>query len=268
LCPVDLSLFSRLVTTTRDELEEDQEVDVRLAAVVDAQWSALWSIASEISELEAPGERGGGKVIDRTGGGDNVYSMPYFNYEEPVNKYVQLFYEMDLVIPYERVLDQNKTIDQLEWLDSASIADVVRFNSSILRGDRFSDGYLGQAISAGAIAAIVKRLKKWRENQLGDGEFTSSEFATWMRLYRDNCHWRVAKSGPPHEYTIRDWRPEADEDFARVAAGIREFGYSQAFFENTYTYFDLDGLKYWTMENPLTETTVLNRDPVENRYES
>ena len=96
----------------------------------------------------------------------------------------------------------------------------------------------------------------------------SSEFAAWMRSYRDICRWQVAKSDPPHEYTIRDWRPEADEDFARAAAGIREFGYPRVFYGNPYTYFDLDGLKYWTMGNPLAETTVLNRDPIENRYES
>jgi hypothetical protein len=88
-----------------------------------------------------------------------------------------------------------------------------------------------------------------------------------MRSYRDLCRWQAAKSGPPHEYTIRDWRPEAEEDFERAAAGIREFGYFQAFYRNTYIYFNLDGLKYWTMGDPLAETTVLNRDPIDNRYE-
>jgi hypothetical protein len=89
-----------------------------------------------------------------------------------------------------------------------------------------------------------------------------------MRSYRDCCRWQAAKSGPPHEYTIRDWRPEAYEDFLRAAAGIREFGYSLAFYRKHYTYLDLDGLKYWTMGDTLAETTVLNRDPKEKRYKS
>ena len=228
----------------------------------------LWTITTEISELETPGEWGGGNVIDRTDDGHDVYDFPFIIYAESVIRYEQLFYEMDLVVPCERVLNQRRTIDQLEWMDSASIADVVRFNSSILRGDRFSEGFIGEAIDAGAIAAIVEKLKEWRESQLGDGGNASSEFADWMRSYRDSCRWQAAKSGPPHEYTIRDRRPEADEDFERAAAGIREFGYSRAFYRNLYTYFDLDGLKYWTMGDPLAETTVLNRDPIGNRCES
>ena len=88
-------------------------------------------------------------------------------YAEPVKRYLKLFYEMDLVVPYERILDQGRTTDQLDWLDSASIADVVRFNSSILRGEHFGEGILGEAINSGAIAAIVKKLKEWRRSQLG-----------------------------------------------------------------------------------------------------
>ncbi len=223
----------------------------------------MWSIAAAISELETPGEWGGGNVVDHTDDGSDVYEMPYMIYAQPVRRYEQLFYEMELVVPYERVLDQHRTVSQLDWIDSASISDVVRFNSAIIRGEHFGEGILGVAIDAGEIAAIVEKLKGWRESQLGDGENASSEFAAWMRSYRDSCRWQVAKSGPPHEYTIRDWRPEADEDFVWAATGIREFGYSRAFYQNTYIYFDLDGLKYWTMGNPLAETIVLNRDPSE-----
>ena len=193
--------------------------------------------------------------------------MPYMIYADPVIRYEQLFYEMELVVPYERVLDQNRTVSQLDWIDSASISDVVRFNSAIIRGEHFGEGILGNAIDAGAIAAIVKKLREWRTSKLARGGSAPSEFAAWMRSFRDGCPWQAAKSGPPHEYTVRKWRPEASDDFERAVAGIREFGYAQAFYGNTYIYFNLDGLKYWTMGDPLTETTVLNRDPVENRYE-
>jgi hypothetical protein len=194
--------------------------------------------------------------------------MPYMIYADPVIRYERLFYEMDLVVPYKRVLDQNRTFSELDWIDSASISDVVRFNSAIIRGERFGERILGDAIDAGAIAAIVNKLREWRTSKFALGESASREFATWMQWYRDNCRWQAAKYGPPHEYTIRQWKPEAIEDFERAAAGIREFGYAQAFYGNTYIYFNLDGLKYWTMGEPLAETTVLNRDPIENRYES
>ena len=255
-----------LLGTTEHILEEDWAVEAQLRAVTGDQWSELWAIAATISELATPGDWGGGDVIDRSDDGRNVYVMPIMIYAEPVIRYEQLFYEMELVVPYERVLGQNRTVNQLDWIDSASISDVVRFNSAIIRGEHFGEGILGGAIDAGEIAAIVKKLREWHSNKLAHQETASGEFAAWMRSFRDGCRWQAAKSGPPHEYTIRKWRPEARDDFERVAAGIREFGYEQAFYRNTYIYFNLDGLKYWTMGDALAETTVLNRDPVEKRY--
>jgi hypothetical protein len=144
-----------------------------------------------------------------------------------------------------------------------------RFGSAFIGLERFSEGLIGGTIESGAFAVVMRRLKAWKpsppEVAEGDG---SEEFAAWMRLYRDRCRWQAAKSGPPHEYTIRGWRPEVDVDFERAAAGIKEFGYSEAFYGKTYNYFDLDGLKYWTMGEALADTTVLNRDPTENRYET
>jgi hypothetical protein len=111
-------------------------------------------------------------------------------------------------------------------------------------------------------------LKVWdRGSTESADENETTEFTAWMRSYRDSCRWQAAKSSPPHEYTIRDWRPEADNDFDWAAGGIRECGYSQKFFQHEYTYFNLDGMKYWTMGNPLSETTVVNRDPIESQYE-
>jgi hypothetical protein len=231
------------------------------------QWSELWTIAGAISELVTPGEWGGGNVVGHTDDGHDLRVMPYMLYAEPVIRYEQLFNEMELVVPYERVLDQNRTVSELDWIDTASISDVVRFNSAIIRGEHFGEGILGNAIEAGAIAAIVEKMKDWHASNVSAGEVASSEFAAWMRSFRDDRRWQAAKSDPPHEYTIRKWRPDAIYDFERAAAGIREFGYAQSFYGNTYVYFNLDGLKYWTVGEPIAKTTVLNRDPVENRYE-
>ena len=118
---------------------------------------------------------------------------------------------MGLVIPYDTVfLDRTDAHETVEWLDSASIADVVRFGSAVLRLERFGDGLIGEAINTAAIAAVVRRLKVWKQSQPeGSAKDATTEFAAWMRSYRDSCRWQAAKSGPPHEYTIRDWRPSA-----------------------------------------------------------
>ena len=103
---------------------------------------------------------------------------------------------------------------------------------------------------------------------MNDAPMDAEEFLTWFGSYRDVCRWQTAKNGPPHEYTIKEWRPDATNDFEMAAAGIRRFGYPQAFYGSTFVYLDLDGQKYWTMGSSVSETTVLNRDSVLNRFDT
>jgi Family of unknown function (DUF6508) len=229
----------------------------------------LWGLAGEISELEAPGTWGGGDVIDHTDDGHDVYEMPYIIYAEPVAHYIQLWDEMGLVVPYGRVfLDRPDALQQFGWLDSVPISEVVRFGSAIIRLERFSDGLFGEAVESGAIDAIIEKLREWKEGHPAGGESTELDrFAAWLRTYRDRCQWRAAKSGPPHDYTVRNWRPEANWDFKKAVIGIREFGQPQLFYESSFIYFELDGSRYWTMGDSLLQTRVINRDLVENRYE-
>jgi hypothetical protein len=95
---------------------------------------------------------------------------------------------------------------------------------------------------------------------------TVEEFRQYLRQFRDVARWTNAKSGPPHSYTVRKWRPQYEHEFLRAVSGIRKYGYPQRFYRATYTYFDLDGLKYWTMGSPLDETIILNRAEIEATY--
>lgn len=73
--------------------------------------------------------------------------------------------------------------------------------------------------------------------------------------------WRFAKTMPhiPHEYVVREWRPDQDSVFEQFVMLIRERGYDAQFGKTTYRYLDIDGWKYWTMGEPLNETTLINR---------
>lgn len=73
--------------------------------------------------------------------------------------------------------------------------------------------------------------------------------------------WRFAKTMPhwPHEYVVREWRPEEEQIFERLVKFIRELGYDDQFEGRTYRYMDLDGWKYWTMGAEVEETTIINR---------
>ncbi len=74
-------------------------------------------------------------------------------------------------------------------------------------------------------------------------------------------HWIYAKTMPqsPHFYVVRT--PENDENFVTFAEFIRQKGFPARFGENgqEYVYLEDDGYLYWTMGNPIPETTIINR---------
>ena len=49
---------------------------------------------------------------------------------------------------------------------------------------------------------------------------------------------------------------------------IRSQGYEGKFYEKTFTYYDYAEMVYWTMGEPLGETTIINRCRKEDTYES
>lgn len=72
---------------------------------------------------------------------------------------------------------------------------------------------------------------------------------------------RVAKTmmAIPHEYTLRrEWSHRLN-DLTFAAGFIREHGYDEKFYSKTYRYYDCDGWKYWTMDDDITKTNLINR---------
>lgn len=61
----------------------------------------------------------------------------------------------------------------------------------------------------------------------------------------------------PHEYIVRS--PHNTKEFGDAVIYIREHGYKKKFWRKEYTYLDIDGYTYWTMGNPVDQTTILNR---------
>lgn len=69
----------------------------------------------------------------------------------------------------------------------------------------------------------------------------------------------------PYEYIVRD---QVDEDlFGMLVQHIRWQGYEAMFYEKSFTYYDYRGMVYWTMRDPLEETTIINRCKKEDTYE-
>jgi SAM-dependent methyltransferase len=76
--------------------------------------------------------------------------------------------------------------------------------------------------------------------------------------------WVYAKTMPenPHHYTLRrDW--SGVPSFDDVVTFIREYGYGERYAKTKYTYFNANGVRYWTMGAPLRSTILINRATVD-----
>jgi hypothetical protein len=88
-----------------------------------------------------------------------------------------------------------------------------------------------------------------------------------LRIFIDSCRWTFAKTMPvwPHEYIVRE---RVDEElFVQLVEHIRAHGYEGKFYQKCITYFDDDGMVYWTMGAAIEKTIIVNRCKKESTYE-
>ena len=89
-----------------------------------------------------------------------------------------------------------------------------------------------------------------------------------LRKFIESSQWTFAKTMPdwPHEYIVRDLVDKVlFETFVR---NIRQHGFEGRFYQHVLTYFADDELLYWTMGEPIEETTIINRCKEEGSYEN
>lgn len=96
----------------------------------------------------------------------------------------------------------------------------------------------------------------------------SIELPDSLKEFVVTTKWTFAKTMPewPHEYIVRS---NVDENlFVLLVQHIRANGYEGKFYKTAITYFEEDGLVYWTMGSPIEETTIINRCKKEDTYEN
>ena len=96
---------------------------------------------------------------------------------------------------------------------------------------------------------------------------TSPGLPDSLREFVNALKWTFARtmSDWPHEYIVRE---KVDENlFMLLVQYIRTNGYKGKFYTMNITYFDDDGLVYWTMGEPLEKTTIINCCRKEDSYE-
>jgi hypothetical protein len=89
-----------------------------------------------------------------------------------------------------------------------------------------------------------------------------------LKRFVNDERWTYAKTMPtwPHEYLVRGRVDEAL--FVKLVTHIRTHGYEGHFYQKKITYFDEDGLVYWTMGEALEVTTIINRCRKEDSFQS
>ena len=88
-----------------------------------------------------------------------------------------------------------------------------------------------------------------------------------LREFIASAKWTFAKTMPewPHEYIVRE---RVDENlFLQLVRHIRTNGHEEAFYTETYIYFEEAGMLYWTMDALISETSIINRCRKESSYE-
>ena len=84
------------------------------------------------------------------------------------------------------------------------------------------------------------------------------------RQFINECYWTFAKTMPqsPHDYIVRG-KVDA-EKFYRFVELIRRDGVVRPWGRYRNIYLAIDGFNFWTMGAPVVETTIINRQLVED----
>jgi hypothetical protein len=87
------------------------------------------------------------------------------------------------------------------------------------------------------------------------------------RAYVAKVRWQFAATMPqwPHEYTVLKWRQELEPEFFSLVSLIRSGGIVKPWPPDSakpryhHHYLELDGWEYWTMDEVVADTTLINR---------
>ena len=107
---------------------------------------------------------------------------------------------------------------------------------------------------------------RWRDVGHGGVNSTAAVFPEDLRRFINNERWTFASTMPdlPHEYLVRE---RVDRKlFERCVEHIRSNGYESHFYQKKITYYEEDGLVYWTIGAPVHETTIINRCRKEDSF--
>lgn len=74
----------------------------------------------------------------------------------------------------------------------------------------------------------------------------------------DSVKWQFAKTMPeiPHEYIVIDKHPDKSDEINTFIAEIEKNGYKKSFYGKEYKYLEINGYKYWVIENIINRAKI------------
>ncbi len=140
----------------------DEEIAARLAAQPEERWQELFARADALTPDDLRVSWGGGQEV-RPG----VIQAPYPVYGDAVTRILRLLGELEVTVVFgwPDWVRGNPLWPAGQGLDDAPVADAARLVTAIVRGERFADGTIGQAIDQGAFQAVLRRLRHWFDEE-------------------------------------------------------------------------------------------------------
>jgi hypothetical protein len=147
----------------------DREIEAALSARPATWWEELFAAFDELepADPDVAWEGGGpSNRADADGNETQVLSFPWPAYSPRVDAVIRLL--GDLVCDYP--------FDWMAWADRhgrrdtgavapGSVADAARTLTTLVRGERFCDGTIANALADGTLAAVIERLRQWRATE-------------------------------------------------------------------------------------------------------
>lgn len=124
----------------------------------------LWERLFAASDALTTGSQHASSWHEAPDSEDGAAAFPYPVYSDTVEEVQRLLYDLDVIVSFDwPAWDGAARYPRGEGLASAPVAEAVRVATVIVRGERFCDGTIAQAISDGTLDAVLGRLRRWFE---------------------------------------------------------------------------------------------------------
>ncbi len=145
----------------RQPTDADMLAGVRSAAPAD--WDELRRLAEEVEqERTITGWTGDASpTLHETD--PQLVEWPHPRYADTVVALEQLLYTMGAVVPFDWPEWYRGQSFTPESVAGRPVADAVRLITSVIRGERFSDGAIAACIDDGTLPAALRRLLDWHD---------------------------------------------------------------------------------------------------------